>query len=101
VDALIERLFETVLTASGDTPPEWRRAAAAAGASPSALPGDLAAYAGKVASAADTVTSDDIERLLEGGHSEDAVFEVTLSAALGAARLRLERGLAAVRGGRP
>jgi len=40
------------------------------------------------------VTDADIEGLLRAGFSEDEIFEVTASAALGAALARLERGLA-------
>jgi alkylhydroperoxidase family enzyme len=43
-------------------------------------------------------TDADIEKLLQAGYSEDAIFEITLSAALGAGRARLERGLAALKG---
>src|SRR2546421_227979 len=48
--------------------------------------------------AAYTATDEDLAALQRAGHSDDALFEVTVSAALGAALARLERGLAALRG---
>lgn len=52
----------------------------------------------KVARHAYTVTDGDIAALREAGYSEDAIFEITLSAAVGAGLARLERGLAVLRG---
>ena len=102
------RLVDTVLTQPGHTPPELRRAivARAAGGPSFPLSGtergtggeDLAAYVDKVARHAYQVTDEDLGRLQQAGHSDDALFEVTVSAALGAALGRLERGLAALRG---
>lgn len=50
----------------------------------------------KVATAAHQVTDGDIEALRNAGLDEDAIFEVVLAAALGAAAVRLDRGLAVV-----
>ena len=47
------------------------------------------------------LTDDDLNALRRAGSSEDAIFEITVSAALGAALDRLERGLAALRGEEP
>jgi hypothetical protein len=106
--AYTARLVDTVLTQPGHTPPELRRAIVTrAGGRPSfPLSGtergtggeDLAAYVDNVARHAHTVTDQDIAALQQAGHSDDALFEVTVSAALGAALGRLERGLAALRG---
>ncbi len=54
----------------------------------------------KVARQAYKVTDDDIAALRQAGYSLDTIFEVTLSAALGAGMSRLERGLAVLKGGR-
>ena len=62
------------------------------------LPADLAGYLTKVALHAYKTTDEDIEALQQTGYSEDAIFEITLSAALGAGLARLERGLAALKG---
>ena len=63
------------------------------------LPAPLDTYVDKVARHAYKVTDDDIVALRQAGYSEDAIFEVTLSAALGAGMSRLERGLAMLKGG--
>jgi hypothetical protein len=52
----------------------------------------------KVARNAYKVTDEDIEFLKSQGYSEDALFEITLSAALGAGMVRLDSGLAALKG---
>ncbi len=65
------------------------------------LPPALTTYVDKVAQHAYQVTDEDVVTLQRAGHSDDALFELTVSAALGAAWLRLERGLAALRGEEP
>ena len=101
--AYTARLVDGVLTQPGHTAPELRRAvlARATGTGREDLPPALAAYVDKVALHAYRVTDDEISRLPHAGHSDDALFEVTVSAALGAALGRLERGLAALRGEEP
>ena len=117
--ALTKRLLESVLATSGHTATKLRRAVFARAFGPhpltplplsSPLSGtqrgtggediapDLAAYVDKVARHAYKVTDEDLGTLQRAGHSDDALFEVTVSAALGAALGRLERGLAALRG---
>ena len=94
------RLVDGVLTQPGHTLPELRRAVLeqAAGSGGGNVPPALAAYVDKVARHAYKVTDEDVGRLQQAGHSDDALFEVTVSAALGAALGRLERGMAALRG---
>lgn len=102
------RLIEAVLTSPGDTLPSLRQRTVERslepGGSPSErggeVPRELALYIGNVASHAYKVVDGDIEALGRAGYSEDAIFEITLSAALGAGIVRLERGLAALKGGR-
>ena len=98
--AYTTRLVDGVLTQPGHTPPELRRAVLeqAAGSGGRNLPPALAQYVNTVARHAYKVTDEDVGRLQQAGHSDDALFEVTVSAALGAALGRLERGLAALRG---
>jgi len=114
--AYTARLVDGVLSARGHTPPELRRAVLerALGPHPLSKPvtssplsgtergtggeDSLAAYVDKVARHAYKVTDDDLAALQRAGHSDDALFEVTVAAALGAALGRLERGLAALRG---
>ncbi len=104
----IQRMIEAVLTTPGDTDLALRRAveqgAAELGGRPnvkaSEVPPELAAYVKKVALHAYKTTDEDIEALRNARFSEDAIFEITLSAALGAGMGRLERGLAALKGDR-
>ncbi len=104
--ALRQRLVDAVLNSSGASDPTVRRAVEAraaalggrASAITSAVPLALASYVDKVAGRAYTVTDEDVAALCQAGYSEDAIFEITISAALGAAMARLERGLAALKG---
>ena len=61
----------------------------------------LGSYVDKVALNAYKVTDGDIEALKQAGLSEDQIFELTVSAALGASFARLECGMAALRGAKP
>lgn len=56
-------------------------------------PPDFASYLAKVRGGAFAVTDDDVQSLLDAGHSEDEVFEQTVSAAAAAGLERLEAGL--------
>lgn len=101
-------LIEAVLTSPGDTPPSLRHLieehSLELGGSPSEraseVPSELVLYISKVALHAYKVVDGDIEAFGQAGYSEDAIFEITLSAALGAGIARLERGLAALKGGK-
>ena len=73
--------------------PEVRQAAAK-GAD---LPPELVHYVDTVRRHAYKVTDEDVQALLDAGYSEDQVFELTVAAAYGAARDRLEAGLDAIR----
>jgi len=103
----IQRMIDAVLTSPGETAPTLRRAveerSAQLGgrstAKESHIPPELAIYVDKVAQHAYKTTDEDIEALRKAGYSEDAIFEITLSTALGAGIARLERGLAALKGG--
>src|SRR5262245_11043764 len=54
-------------------------------------------YVAKVRESSYRVTTSDFTAMAEAGVTEDAVFEVTLAAALGAAYRRLAAGVAAMR----
>jgi hypothetical protein len=60
-------------------------------------PADFRTYLDKVRGEAYTVTDDDVEALKAAGHSEDEIFEQTVSAAVGAGLERLDAGLKALR----
>jgi alkylhydroperoxidase family enzyme len=62
------------------------------------LPQEIADYIDNIALHAYKVTDDDIKALLDAGHTEDAIFELTLSAALSAGMTRLKSGMSALRG---
>jgi alkylhydroperoxidase family enzyme len=104
--ALRQRLVDAVLNSPGTSDPTVRRAVEApaaalggrASTTTSALPLALPPYVDKVATRAYTVTDEDVAGLRKAGYSEDAIFEITISAALGAAMVRLEHGLAALKG---
>ena len=93
----MERVEEAILETPGDADLELRRAVEAFAAGREVhLPDDLRPYVEKVARNAYKVVDADIDRLREAGYSEDAIFELTLAAALGAARSRLDAGLRAM-----
>ena len=110
--ALVERLVDSVLATPGHTTSKLRHAVFARAArlggrrDPAEKPRDgvpppLAGYIDKVALHAYKVTDEDLIALKRAGNSDDLLFEVTVSAALGAAVGRLERGLSALRGEEP
>jgi len=96
-DAFRKRLFEAVLNTPGDTSGPLRRAVLEDGAIPPALAG----YVDTVRRHAYKVSDADIAALQRAGHSDDALFEITVAAAVGAALYRLDRGMAALRGEEP
>lgn len=89
----MRRLQDAILRSRGALDPSIRQALALAGDVPEAL----APYAEKVARYAYKLTDDDVRALLAAGYSEDQIFEATVSAALGAALVRLTAGLDALR----
>ncbi len=102
----IQSLLDSVLNSRGDSDPGLRRAvehraATHAGRLPQGgplLPQELGDYVDTVARHAFKVTDTDIETLRAAGYSEDAIFELTLCAALGAGIARLDRAIAAMKG---
>jgi hypothetical protein len=106
----VESLKNSVLSGRGATEPALRRAiearSAELGGRPGApasgeLPPDLREHVDKIALHAYEVTEEDVAALKAAGYSEDAIFEISIAAALGAGMSRLERGLAALREGKP
>ena len=87
-------LAEAVLAGDGTLDPRIRRAAAHG----EEVPESLRSYLHKVAHHAYKVTDEDIAELRQAGYSDDQIFEATVSCALGACLLRLERGLHAIDG---
>lgn len=60
---------------------------------------ELAAYLANVREASYRITDEDVASLRRVGHSEEEIFELSVAAALGAALLRRDAGLRALRGG--
>ena len=96
----LTRLVDAVLSGPGKTTPELRRAVEARAAALSGrqgtdatVPAELSGWVEKVARHAYRTTDEDIESLKAAGYSEDQLFELTVAAALGASRERLERAL--------
>ena len=67
--------------------------------SDSPIPAPLRPYLRKVGRFAYKVSDRDIESLKSQGYSEEDIFELTVSAAVGAGLGRLRQGLAALNGG--
>ncbi len=108
-DQLVADQRQAVLEGRGVTEPSLRRAvaarAAALGGGPAApeeitgeIPRTLQAYVDAIALHAHRITGEDVAALRREW-SEDAIFEVSVAAAVGAGLARLERGLAILRGG--
>lgn len=89
--ALRDRVTATVLDGPGIAPQALRRAAAAG----RDLPPELQPLVDKVRAHAYRVTDEDVARG-QAKHGDDAMFEVVVSAALGAAHDRLTAGLRAL-----
>ena len=90
--AQMSRLQKTTLSGPG-TLDATIRAAAATGQE---VPAALATYVQKVNRHAYQVTDEDVQALLAAGYTEDQIFELTASTALGAGLARLEVALAAL-----
>jgi alkylhydroperoxidase family enzyme len=88
----LQDLERRLLDRPGSLDPAIRRAVGTGGEAPGAAAG----YVEKVRLHAYKVTDADIEHLREAGLSEDHIFELTVAAAYGAARLRLDRGMDAM-----
>jgi alkylhydroperoxidase family enzyme len=88
---LRDRAFRTVFEGPGQSDTTLRRAAADG----TRLPAELVALVDKIHRHAYKVTDDDLARL-RTTYSDDQLFEIVVSAALGASRKRLVAGLAAL-----
>jgi hypothetical protein len=95
--ARLKKVLE-VLLGDGGSRPDLRRAAATRAAELSggslpaagALPDSLTAWVDKVARNAWKITDEDVAALRAAGFDEDAIFEITIAAATGAALARYQ-----------
>lgn len=102
--ALIPELLLALSTAPAHTPPALRQAiqarSAASPGSPARetaeIPVELRELVDKIADRATEVTDEDFTALAARGYTLDQLFEVVLSASLGASDARLRRGLDAL-----
>jgi len=90
-ESLRERVLESVLKGPGESFPAIRLAAADG----TGVPADLQALVDKIHRHAYKVTDDDIARV-QAKYGDDQMFEIVVSAALGASRQRLAAGLEAL-----
>ncbi len=89
--SLRRAVYERVLLGEGEATPELRQAAATG----AGVPSDLQPLIDKIHRHAYKVTDDDIARV-QAKYGDDKMFEIVVSAALGAARKRLVLGLDAL-----
>ncbi len=102
----VRRAVDALLTKPGVCAPALRQSVEAYAAAlwggvreDADLPEDLVDYVRKVALHAYKTTDEDIIRLEKAGYSEDAIFEITFCAGMGAGLARMERGLALLKKG--
>jgi hypothetical protein len=86
-----DRVLATVLEGPGESDPSLRRAAA----DDRGLPADLKTLVDKIHRHAYKVTDDDMASA-QVKYGDDVMFEIVVSAALGASRMRLMAGLEAL-----
>ncbi|HEX4498077.1 MAG TPA: hypothetical protein VIE43_20545 [Thermoanaerobaculia bacterium] len=103
---LAERLRAAALNGRGETAAGLRQAVAAHAArlgglpetpvKAEAIPAALREFVDATARHAYRVLDEDVQALRQAGYSEDAIFEIAISVAVGGGLARLERGLAAL-----
>jgi hypothetical protein len=92
--AHLQRVVDAVLAGPGTLDADIRGAAASGGDVPEAL----RTYVDKVSRHAYKVTDEDVAALRAAGYSEDQIFELTVSCAVGAGMRRHDAGLRAIEG---
>lgn len=103
--SLLNQLSKAMLTSTGDTTLEsrskivaWAAQLDAAPDAPIDLPETVKNYSKKVVLHAYKITDTDVQQLKDAGYSEDAIFEISVMAAVGAGLKRYNAGLAILRG---
>jgi len=94
---LVQELKDALTAPGGDAAVALRRALLEGRISEA--PATLGPYVDKVRREAWNVTDEDFAGLKRAGYTEDQIFEVTCSTAVGAALMRLDRALAVVKEG--
>jgi hypothetical protein len=93
-----QALFDEVRRAVLESPGALDRATRLAAADGGELPSELAELSRKVREEAASIDDHDVQRVVAAGRSEDAVFELILASAFGAATQRLHAAHRAIRG---
>jgi hypothetical protein len=88
----LDELGAAILEGPGVLPPEVRRAAADRGG----VAERFSAYVDTIHEHAYRITDRTVDELAAAGASDDEVFEISVAAAYGAARARLDAGLRAL-----
>lgn len=101
----VQQLLSALFAPNGRTAPALRQsieaygeASAGINRTPGVIPADMTNYLDKMAHTAYRVTDKDIASLKEAGYSEDEIFEITWSVAVGAGLGRMKQGMMALRG---
>lgn len=101
----LQKAVEVLFTRKGMCTPDLRQAIEAYAAQKSGadratctIPTELVKYVDKVTLNAYKITDEDVQQLRAAGYSEDAIFEITLSASVGASLARFEQGMKALEG---
>jgi alkylhydroperoxidase family enzyme len=94
-DREVDLIRRAAASAPGSTDPELRRAVHEG----APLPAPLDWYIQKVRTAAWSVNDDDVAALVDAGYSQDAIVELTITAAAAEAGRRWDAALRAMRGG--
>jgi hypothetical protein len=89
--AAAKRALDSVLAGPAQTTPILRQAVSRN----EGVPSDLASLVAKIHQHAYRVTDEDMAAA-QATHGDDRMFEVVVSAAMGASRIRLDAGLAAL-----
>ncbi len=89
-------LRDAALSTPGALPAQTRQAAFEGGP----LPEPMASLAEKMRTNASMISDEDVLALKAAGHSDDAIFELIVATAVGAAEKRLNHALALLHGDR-
>lgn len=105
--SLVDKLRDTTLNSAGATSSDtrskilqWASQLDNNSDAASDLPEIVKNYVRKVSLYAYKTTDEDVQRLRDAGYSEDAIFEITVAASLGAGIKRLNTGLDLLKGNR-
>lgn len=94
---LFQRLVTDVATRPATLPVETRRAIVAAARGETPPPGALGQLVEVIQRRAVEVTDADIAAARDEGHDDDALYEAVVASALGAASVRLDAAMRAIR----